>query len=485
VLTPDNVNSTQFGKLSTLPVDGNVYAQPLYVENVLIPERGYHNIVFVATEHDSVYAFDADNPGPVPLWRTTFIDPAAGITTVSPIDVNADNIYPEIGITSTPVFDPANRTLYVASKTKENGNYFHRLHALDITTGAEKYGGPVVIQGSVLGTGDGSSGGEVAFDALKHLNRPGLLLLNGVVYIAFGSHDDNDPYHGWVFAYDGSTLQQIAVFNATPNGSRAGIWQGGSGIASDALGNVYVATGNGTFDANVGGLDYGDSVLKLKIQNGTLTVLDYFTPADQDSLNAADLDFGSGGPLVLPDQPGPYPHLLTIAGKKGTLYLLNRDNLGRFNAGGDSQVVQFVSGAFTGGGDAGVFGSATYWNSQVYCQAGKDLMKDFPLVGGLFSTPPIVGTDWFQFGRDPTSVSANGSAGAILWVLQTDNFVWGGPVALHAYDATNLSRILYTSQQAGSRDVAGPAVKFSVPTVANGKVFVGTQNALIVYGLLP
>ena len=326
MLTPTNVNSSQFGKLFSYPLDGVSYASALYLANLNIPGKGVHNVVFAATEHDSVYAFDADGQGSQPLWQVSFINPAAGITTIPSVDTatvpDCCDIYPEVGITSTPVIDPSSGTLYVEAATKEVAgsitNYVQRLHALDLGTGAEKFGGPVVLQASVPGTGEGAQGGQVAFGALHQGQRTGLLLSSGTIYMGFGSHEDYPIFHGWVMGYNATNLQnQVMAYLTTPNGSDGGIWHAGGGVAADASGNVYFATGNGTFDANVGGSDYGDSVEKLS-PGGAL--LDYFTPHDQANMDANDLDLSSGGLLLLPDQGGPYPHLLVSARKE-------RDNL--------------------------------------------------------------------------------------------------------------------------------------------------------------
>jgi hypothetical protein len=488
-LKPANVNSSQFGKLFSLPVDGQVYAQPLYMENVSIPAQGVRNVVFVATEHDSVYAFDADGLSTTPLWHVSFVNPSAGVTTVPSQDVGSNDLSPEIGITSTPVIDPGSGTLYVTAKTKELQdpsctsncayNYFHRLHALDITTGAEKLGGPVVISASVPGTGYDSVNGTITFGALRHLQRPSLLLLNGIVYIGFGSHGDVDPYHGWLMAYSATTLQQIAVFNVTPNGEEGAIWQGGGGISADAAGNLYIVTANGTFDATTGGIDYGDSVLKLQMQSGQFQVQDYFTPANEASLASADNDFGSGPALILPDQPGPYPHLLATAGKDERLFILNRDSLGHQQAGdaGAVQVIQNFAGQLFAGG--------TYWNGNLYIQAMDDFLQQFPLENGMAQSPTLAALQT-GFPNVVPSVSANGISNAILWAVQSDAYSTGGPAVLHAFDATNVANELYNSSQAPNlRDQAGPAVKFVVPTVANGKVYVGTDGEVDVYGLLP
>src|SRR5260221_5536896 len=340
ILTPDNVRAPgQFGKLFSQPVDGYVYAQPLYVPNVHIidhgVDKGIHNVVFVATEGDSVYAFDADSNAGAnasPLWTASLIDTlhgaAAGATTVatqgSNPDINCEDLVPQVGITSTPVIDLVSNTMFVEAKSKENGGFVHRLHALDITTGNEKSPGPTVITATVNG---------ITFDPLHQLNRPGLLLLNGTIYIGYGSHCDITPYNGWLFAYDAATLTRKGVFvttpgtTTTPNPNGAGaIWMSGAGIAADGAGNIFAATGNGTFDAT----DFGDSILKLSLNQQTLGLVDSFTPFNQADLNAHDNDLGSGGVLLLPDQPGAHPHLLVQAGKEGTIYLLDPDHMGGY-----------------------------------------------------------------------------------------------------------------------------------------------------------
>jgi len=384
ILTASNVNSATFGKLFSLPTDGYVYAQPLYKSNVLIAGKT-HNVLFVATEHDSVYAFDADGQSSLPLWQVSFINPSAGITTVPSSDIPDFSIDPEIGITGTPVIDPQSGTLYVVAKTKENGSYFQRLHALDITTGAEKFGGPVVIQASVLGTGDGNDGhGNIPFDPFHQNQRAALLLANGVVYIAFASYGDAKPYHGWVLGYNAATLQRVAVFNDTPNGSNGGIWQSGEGPSADASGNIFVISGNGTFDADVGGIDFGDSFLKLSTNGGGLTLVDFFTPFNQAFLNSNDLDLGSTGTLLLPDQTGTaHPHLVLGAGKDGNAYLVDRDNMGHFRSTDNSQIVQTI--AISGS----IYGTPASWQNNIYFLPHNDRLKAFQLSGGCFPPPPL------------------------------------------------------------------------------------------------
>lgn len=478
VLTPTNVNQAQFGKRFSLAVDGYVYGEPLYVENVNVPGQGFHNLVFAVTEHDSVYAFDADGRSSSPIWQVSFINPALGITTVPSGDVLTGDIVPEIGITGTPVIDPAGGILYVVAKTKENGSYVQRLHALDIATGAE-VATPALIAPVLPGTGDGNDGnGNVPFNSLRQNQRCGLLLANGTVYVAWASHGDRNPYHGWVVGYNAVTLQQVSAYDATTNGSEGGIWHSGGGPAADENGNVYVVTGNGTFDVNLGGVDLGDSFLKL---SPTLALLDFFTPFNQAQLQAGDVDLGSGGPLLLPDQATAPAHLLLAGGKQGVLYLLDRDDLGQFNPVSDSQIVQRVPAAV-----GPVYLTPAYWNNVVYFISAGDVLKSFTLNNGrLPASASAQATTAFPFPGATPVVSANGNSAGIVWAVQTDAFHNNGPAVLHAWDATNVSHELYNSTQAGSRDTAGPAVKFSVPTVANGKVYIGTENSVDVYGLLP
>lgn len=477
VLSPANVTQSKFGKLFSYPLDGQVFAQPLYVYKVPIDGQN-HNVIYVATEHDTVYAFDADNKASSALWSVSFLNSAEGVTPIPSSDLDSP-INPEIGVTSTPVIDGNSGTLYVLAATKENGNYVHRLHALDITSGAEKFGGPVVIQGSVPGSGSGSSNGQITFQTKIQLQRPALLLSKGVIYLAWASYNDHGLYHGWVMAFDASTLHQIAIWNDTPNGERGGIWQSGCGLSADSAGNVYVAIGNGTFDAYAGGTNYGDSFIKLTLNGSSLSVTDYFTPFNQQTLSDEDSDLGSSGLVLLPDQAGVNPHLGISAGKEGKIYLVNRDHLGKFQSDNDSQIVQSIPDALGTTPDDRNFSSAVYWNGSVYFVGNTDAIKQFQLNSGLLSTSPVSQSS-HQFGYTGTSsISANGSGNGILWTMEA-----GGSV-LHAYDATNLANELYNSKQAGSRDFFGSAIRFNPPTVANGKVYVAGQTEIAVFGLLP
>ena len=476
-LTPGNVNQSQFGKLFSYSLDGLTYSSPLYVANVNIPSLGYRNVVYVATEHDSVYAFDASGASPTPIWHTSFLK--TGVTSV-PCNGTCSDIPTEFGITGTPVIDPSTGTLYVVAYTQEGTNYVQRLHALDITTGAEKFGGPVVIQASISGSGAGSQGGVLAFDPFQENQRPALLLSNGVVYISWGSHEDSAPWHGWIIGYNATTLQQTMVYCSTPDGLDGGFWATG-GPGTDSTGGLFFTTGNGDFNVNTGGRDYGDSLVKV----GTAgTAVDYFTPHNQATMETQNFDFSSAGPTLLVDQPGTYPHLLVQAAKTGTIFVLNRDNLGHYNPNNDNQVVQnLVSVLPNGTEETGNYSAPAYFNGFVYFAAVNDNLKAFQLTSGQLSTGPTSQSPELYPNRGGSfSVSANGSSNGIVWAVQ-DNSPSNG--VLYAYDAGNLSNELYNSNQVASRDALGLAMKMIPPVVANGEVFVVAHGQLVVYGLLP
>ena len=491
-LTPATVTPGNFGKLFACAVDGYVYAQPLYVPNVTISGAGTHNIIYVATEHDSVYAFDADaNPCRPPLWQASFLDPTVGATTVPSTDVGTTDITPEIGITGTPTIDPATGILYVSAETKElSGSsfvYVHRLHALDILTGNEKPGSPAVIRASVTGTGDGASGGQVAFDALTANQRAGLLLAGGNVYLAFASHADLDPYHGWLLAYtyNGSALAQVAAFNTTPNGMRGGMWQSGAPPSADASGNIFAVTSNGTFDLSTPRTDYAETLLKLRVSGSpaSFSVADTFTPSNQIVLTANNTPLGSTGALLLPDQTGTHPYVALFGDLTGKLYVANRDNLGGYTPGGPDKILQTLNlpNEIT---STPAYSSAT---AAIYVAAAYDHLKMFSFSSGtLAGSPSSQSAATFPFPGGSPAISSNGASGAVVWILDTSGFAASDPNArravLRAYDAANLTNELYDSAQI-STDGAGAAVKFTVPTVANGKVYVGTQNEISVYGL--
>ncbi len=494
ILTTSNVNATQFGKLFSQPVDGAIFAQPLYLSNVTIAGQ-QHNVVFVATENDSVYAFDADNNGGAninPLWQASLLTAAhgaaAGATAFPASELCAD-IVPVVGITGTPVIDSTTNTLYVVSKSQENGNAVQRLHALDVTTGNEKFNGPVVITATIAGTGNGSVSGQLTFDSMWENQRPGLLLLNGIVYVAFAAHGDNGPWHGWIFAYNAGTLAQSGVFNASSNGVGSGLWMSGAGLAADQLnpstlpyGRMFVATGNGDYTATTpynGTMDFGDSILRLDLTNGVPTIKDVFTPSNQAALDSSDNDLGAGGLMVLPTQTtGSYPNLLVQTGKAGNTVLLNRENLGGYNA--TDNVVQETNllGSF------GVWSSPAYWNGTVYYAAQNDNLIASPLANGQLSTTPPRSSETYAWPGATPSISANGSTQGIAWTIDSSAYTTSGPAVLAAHNAGNVATTLYSSNTNLSRDNPGPAVKFTPPTIVNGKVYVATATQLSVYGLL-
>jgi hypothetical protein len=499
ILTPANVDSGAFGKVFSYPVDGSIFAQPLYMPNVAIPGQGTHNVIYVVTESDGIYAFDADGLQSTPLWYVSLINPAQGITAPNCYSVIGPcNIYPTIGITGTPVIDPTSNTIYLEALTLENGTYFHRLHALDITTGAEKFGGPAVIQASAPGKGLGNVGGVITFVPQHEVNRPGLLLMNGVVYIALGGGS-----HGWLLGYNATTLVQLYVLLLSPNSYASGVWMTGEGLQTDGLGNIYFATDDAPFDANAGTKDdYGDTLLKL---SGSLAIEDYFTPMDQACRLTNDLDLGSAGPLIIPTQSGPYPNEIIMAGKGGTpcdlwsggiyaapIYVVDRDNMGKYNSTQD-QVIQEVEGA-----PHGYWSNTSYWASpsaNYFYAAGVDAwggtgdyLKQYTLTNGLLSTTPVeTSPNIFPVGGTPY-VSSNGSSNGIVWIAERQQGLatlpGSDPLILFAYNASNVSTQLYSSATAGTRDEAGLATKFEVPLVANGRVYVGTQTEVDVYAQL-
>ena len=482
-LTPQNVNANQFGRIGMYQVDGDVYAQPLYIPHLEIPGKGTHNVVFIATEYDSVFAFDADVPSSAALWKMSFLDQSKSISPVSARDVQCPFIQPDSGITSTPVIDLPTSTIYVLARTREPEKdhwvFRQKLHALDLATGAEKFGGPVMIRASYQGEKSLFSKGVIDFDPLRENQRAALLLANGNVFITWASSCDVGPYYGWVMSYDAHTLRQTGVLNVAPSGRESGIWQADAGPAADVDGNVYVITGNGKFTAASGGHDYGDSVLKIGLTPNGLVVRDYFTPADQEHLNDTDGDFGSGSPLLLPDSPTPHAHLLLAAGKSKKIYLLDRDSLGHFHAADDSNAVQVVPAP------AESFGAPAYWNGHVYYFLMQDVLRDYPIQNGRLAAQAAAQSTTRINDPGTPAISANGSKNGIVWILSTK--VWNGsdrPAILLAYDASNVAHELYNSTQNAERDRAGNALRFTIPTVANGRVYVPTKRRIEVYGLL-
>lgn len=482
ILTPLNVNARQFGKLGAFKVDGAVYAQPLYLPSVEVPGKGTHDVLFVATEHDSVYAFDAGRPGDPPLWQVSFLDKTRGVTVPSEDDVQCPFIRPEVGITSAPVIDLETGTLYMLARTKirhkvSSDEYFQHLHALAITTGAEKFGGPKLISASVPGKGAGAANEQVAFNPLRENPRAALLLTNGVVYLTWASSCDVDPYHGWVMVYDARTLEQKAVLNVTPDGSEGGIWLSDTGPAADPDGTVYVPTGNGTFDAGSGGRDYGDSVLKLGLDGSSLAIRDYFTPHDQGRISDADADVGSSGPLLLPDQSGPHRHLLLQPTKDSSIYVIDRDHMGKFQHDSDA-LVQRIE--IAGGG----YGAMAYWNGHVFFAASDDNLREYTIKNDQLAVAASSSTKFQNPGATP-SISANGTKNAIVWAVATKT--WNGPdhpAILYAFDANRIDQPIYTSEQNSQHDRAAMATRFAFPLVVNGRVYFAARGEVEVYGLL-
>ena len=491
ILKPSNVNSTVFGRLFSYPIDGYLYAEPLYVSQLAVPGRGRHNVVYVASEHDSVYAFDADNLVTTPLWRKSFIDPANGITTVDALnDIGCSNLVPEIGITGTPVVSLHNHALYVVSEVKNQNTdtYVMELHALDLATGAEKFGGPVPISAIVAGNGVGNDGnGHVSFVPKLANQRSALLLANGKVYIAFASNCDIGDYHGWLLAYDALTLRQTAVFNSTPNGSEGGIWQSGNGPSASPYGKVFIGIGNGTFNGDQPNpTDYGDSFVKL--DPTSLRVMDFFTPSNQDVLAKEDNDGGITGAVLLPNQSsGPATFELMGGVKSGRFYLLNRKLMGGFCAAcDDSQAIGIVDiGVRLSDAPAYAAGLVYVGGADAWSGASAPLQA-WQIVNGRMSAGAVAhSANTFGYPGTSPAISSNGLLRRIVWALDVSGYAIGDPAVLHAYRAFDLSELYNSAQASGSRDAAGPAVKFTVPTVANGKVYVGTQTELDVYGRLP
>ena len=478
LLTPANVNVNSFGKLFTQSVDGTIVGQPLYASRVLMNDGLMHNVVYVATQHNTVYAFDADSTqgkNASPLWSVSLNDGGSS-DPVSDFGCTGTH-YTEIGIMGAGVIDPAKTTLYIVAKTVtgsgQNQVRNFALHALDIRSGNERLDGPVTITATAP-----SSNGSGTFNPTYQMQRPALLLQNGVVYVGFGGNGcDEYAYNGWLLAYNAQTLAQEAAFLVTPDGMRASIWQGGSGPAADEGGNIYVVTANGTYDGPQGGNDFGDSVLKMRWTDNNFGVIDYFTPYNQKQLSTQDLDLGSAGALVLPDQPGLYPHELIAGGKQGTLYLINRDNEGQFDPDTDN-VIQSIPRAVV----SELSGVPSYFNSSVYVAGDLDYIKQFPLVNGMLTTEPASQTKVAFGGAGPasTSITANGASNGILWAIRHTN------AALFAFDPANLANEFYDSFQAEQlRDKLIPVVRFVTPTISNGKVYIGGTSALAVYGLLP
>ena len=482
VLTPANVNSTKFGKLGEFVVDGKVDAQPLYLSQVTIGGQK-KNVLYVATEHGSVYAFDADSingTSSTVLWKTSTL--GSGETTSD--NRGCGQVTPEIGITATPVIDRSRNAIYVVAMSKNaSGAYFQRIHALDLTTGAELFGRPKDITATYPGTGDNSSGGNVIFDPKQYKERPGLLQINSTIYTTWSSHCDIRPYTSWVMAYSADTLAQTGVLNLVPNGSDGGIWMSGTAPAADAAGNLFFIIGNGTFDTTLNATgfpvngDCGNCFVKLSTAGG-LKLADYFTPHNTVSESNADEDFGSGGGIVLmdvQDAGGSTRHLSVGAGKDSLIYVVDRDSMGKFNPNTD-QIYQEISGQLGGQ----VFSMPAFFNNTIYYGAVGDALKAFPIAGAkLAGIPSSQSTHNFSYPGTTPSVSANGAANGIVWAIENNGAI------LFAYDATSLTTELYDSNQAANGRDQFSGNKFITPVVVNGRVYVGTPTSVAVFGLLP
>jgi hypothetical protein len=480
-LTAANVTSASFGLLRTLQVDGKVDGEPLYL-SALNAGGQTRNVVFAVSEHDSVYAFDADSG--TQIWKTSIL----GANETPSGDHGCSQISPEIGITSTPVIDRsagAHGTIFVVGMSQDaKGAYHHRLHALDITTGTEISGSPTEISASVSGTGSGSSGGKLVFDPGQYAERVGLLLLNGAIYMGWTSHCDFAPYTGWLMGYSETSLAQTSVLNLTPNGSEGSIWMSGAGLAADSSGNIYFLDANGKFDTslNASGFpvnsDFGNAFMKVSTSGGTLAVADYFEPFNTVSESQGDIDLGSGGALLLPDlkdATGAVRHLAVGAGKDKNIYVVNRDDMGKFSATDDSAVYQEIDGAI-----GGVWSMPAWFNNTVYYGAVNDTLKAFPITNArLATTAAFHSANTFQYPGTTPAVSSNGTTNGIVWAVENSS-----PAVLHAYDARNLSELYNSNQAAGGRDHFGNGNKFITPLIVSGKVFVGTPNGVAVFGLL-
>lgn len=479
-LRPENVNATKFGKLFTISVDGKVDAQPLYVPSLAIG-GGVHNALFVVTEHDSAYAFDADSG--TQYWHVSLLGNGESTSDTR----GCGQVTPEIGITSTPVIDPhmgSHGILYAVAMSKDSGGAYHqRLHALDLSTGVEQLGGPVTIQATYPGSGAGSSGGVETFDPKQYKERAGLVLVNGVVYTTWASHCDIGPYNGWVIGYNSSNLSRVSAIDLTPNGSDGAIWNAGAGPAFDAGGNLYMLMANGTFDTTLtqagfpASGDYGNAVVKLSTASSSLSVADYFTMYNTVGESNMDQDLGSGGLILLPtlnDAQSTPRNLAVGAGKDGNIYVVDTGNMGKFHPNVNTLFQELPSAV------GGVFSTPAWFNGSLYYGGSGDHIKAFTFYGGSFEPNPTSTTSQtFGYPGATPSISAFGNSNGIVWASENSS-----PAALHAFDTRDLSELYNSNTAANGRDNFGTGNKFIVPTVANGKVYVGTTSGVGVFGLL-
>lgn len=483
-LTTANVSEAKFGLLGSFAVDGKVDAQPLYLSNVAIPNLGNKNVLYVVTEHDSVFAFDADSVNGSTtafLWMKSLLQASE----TSSDDRNCNQVTPEIGITSTPVIDRTRNAIYIIAVSKTStGTYVHRIHALNLTTGNELFGGPIVITATYPGSGSNSSNGTVTFDPAQYNERAGLLEVGGTIYTTWGSHCDDGPYSSWVMAYSADTLAQTSVLNLVPNGQDGGIWMSGAAPAADASGNIYFIAGNGDFGTtlNTSGFpanqNCGNCFAKVS-SSAPLTLLDYFTPVNTVAESNGDVDFGSGGPLLLPDVvavSGTTRHLAVGAGKDQNIYVVDRDNMGKFNSTANN-IYQEITGQLADG----MWSKPSYFNNTVYFAAVTDALKAFPVTSAMLATSPSSqSTVHFGYPGATPAISANGATNGIVWAVENNT-----TGVLHAFNATNLATELYNSNQAANSRDQFADNKYITPVVTNGKVYVGTPNSVAVFGLLP
>ena len=491
-LNTSNVNQSGFGKLYSYPVDGQVYAQPLYVPGLNVSGKGKRNVLFIATMHNSIYAYDADSLT-APLWQAGLAPSCKLPDSYFGIYEPYNDIKVEIGMISTPVIDSTTNTLYALTFSKENGNYYHKLYAIDITSGNVKMNSPVTISASTVGTGVQSTNGIVTFDSRQELQRTALVLSNGIIYIIFASYGDINPYHGWVLGYNANNLTQKYVFNTTPNGTQGGIWMSGQGPSVDTNGDLYMITGNGDFNANTGGTDYGDSFIKLHPTQNSLSVTDYFTPFNQSYLDSIDADLGVDAPIIIPNS-----NMILGSGKEGKLYVIDRTNMGKYNASScncDNQILQsfdFYNSSY--------HSSVAYWENNsggyIFGWSQNDYLKAFKRNGNAFITTPSSKSTFLSPGGDNMpggilSVTSNGliAGTGIVWTnipLSADSDLVSINGVLRAFDATDLTKELWNSNQNSNRDGCGKFAKFNSPLIVNGKVYQPSFSGQVsVYGLNP
>jgi hypothetical protein len=506
-LTPANVNVSQFGRVGSFQADGIVMGQPLYVSELTLEAGGTHNVVILTTEHDSVYAIDADNPGAGPLWERHYVDPANGITTMPDNFGGRTTLGGEVGITGTPYIDATTGVLYFVTTIARNGIPEQWLRALDIHSGKDSGPGGVQIKASVPGDGRGSANGQIAFDPSNQNQRAGLTKVNGAIVVAWGSFSDWGVYHGWLMAFDPSSLQVLAVFNATPQyqstdwasgpsdyGGGGAFWQGGAAPAVDGNGDIYTDAADGSFNANQGGNNYGNSVLKLRLNGSSFQVVDSFTPFNAACTDLHDLELGSGGVALLPTDFTNGRKLAATYNKEGRFFLVDTDNLGKFNSGGNDQIPQefmigesMCSDSTTGDVAEGpgwnrLYGTASYWNGNLYAGASSLQLKQYQFSNGLLNpTPVATSPSAYGLRGANTVVSASGNQNAIVWAYEKAATNQG---ILHAYDATSVSKELWNSNMNAGRDALGEGIGFAIPVVTDGRVIVTYDTRVGIFGLL-